>query len=801
MAKQRSVPSSHPIDRRTVLKGMALGGGALLVGQASAINEVLPAYGSEEILTTGDNEGLLRVHVKNGLILSVSSLDYPNIRASRQALAWAHRQYAPDRILYPMVRADWAPGGNSDTTTRGKPNYKRVTWEQALDLVANELKRVKGSYGNEALLGQVIAGWSTLGNFNSKNSQVGRFFGLYGGNTQLLGNKSYACWQWAAPYSIGMVTPGMAMQEALDNSNLVIFWGGDPYNTTRTAWGNGLQENWIDALHRKGTRLITVEPLFNETAQRSDQWVPIRPGSDSAVMAAMAYVMLTENLYDQAFIDKYTVGFDPFKQYLLGTTDNQPKTPAWAASLSDLSANQITALAHEYANTKNALLVPGYGLQRQDHGEQQVRMIIALATMKGELGVPGGGLAIFVYGMHGLPTAQAKGFAGFPSVENPVTQTILEQKFADSILNAPVTYNHDGKSYTYPEPGKSELKLIHWVGGSSLNQHDHVDLDLQALQKIETLVVQDSWWTPTARMADIVLPISTLFERNDISNNWRYALYQHQIVEPLGESRSDFQVFSDLADRLGFKDQFTQGRDTEDAWLRFLYAAADMPISYDQFKQQGSYEFPITGQPKNSFADFRANPALNPLGTPSGKIEFYSAKIASYHYDDCPPTPQWMEPTEWLGSAKAKTYPLHMITKHPWWRRHSSYDDVDTLQKDSKIKGFEPVLINPEDATARGISTGDLVRVFNDRGQAVCAANVTADIRPHVVILQEGSWYRPEQPGTVGSLDRGGCANMFTRQTGTSQLAQGPVAHSNLVQIEKYQGTIQPNDYAPIKSS
>ncbi len=792
---------SESVDRRTVLKGMAVGGGVALVGKAVAINEVLPAYGTEQVLTTGDHEGLIRVVVKNGMILRVESLDSADIKSSPMALAWDRRAYAPDRILYPMVRADWAPGGGGDRTTRGQPRYRRVSWDEALDLVAAELQRVKTTYGNEAILGQPVAGWWTLGFLHNKNSQSGRFFGLFGGNTSLLGNKSYASWQWAAPYSIGMVTPQVALQESLDNANLVIFWGADPYNTTRTFFANGLQQRWIEDLRRKGTRTITVDPLFTETAARSSQWLAARPGSDSAVMAAMAYVMLTEGLQDQAFLDKYTVGFEPFRQYVMGESDGTPKTPAWAAALSDLSTETITALAREFATTENALLVPGYGLQRQDFGEQQVRMIIALAALKGDLGKPGGGLTICVYGIHGLPTAASSSFGAFPGAPNPVTQTILEQKLAESILNAPVTFDHNGSSYTYPEPGKSELKLIHWNCGSSINQHDDINQTLKAMQKIETIIMQDSWWTTGMRMADIVLPIVTLLERNDLSTSWRYGLYQHQIIEPLGEARSDFEVFRDLADRLGFKDEFTQGRETEEAWLMSLFETAKLPMSYEAFKEQGYIKFPITGQPANDFAAFRENPALNPLSTPSGKIEFESAKIASFGYDDVPASPQWMEPKEWLGSPKAATYPLHMITKHPWWRRHSSYANVDTLRWESKIDGFEPVLISPADAEARGIAHGDLVRVFNDRGQVVCAANVTADIRPQVVILQQGSWYRPLEDGVIGTIDRGGCANTLTRQDGTSRLAMGPVAHSNLVQIEKYEGSIAPNDFAPIAPS
>ena len=225
-------------------------------------------------------------------------------------------------------------------------------------------------------------------------------------------------------------------------------------------------------------------------------------------------------------------------------------------------------------------------------------------------------------------------------------------------------------------------------------------------------------------------------------------------------------------------------------------------MSYEEFREVGWYKFPTRDSPEipaSPFHAFRENPAINPLGTPSGRIEIHSRTVEGFGYDDCPGTPQWMEPREWLGSPKAAQYPLHVIGKHPLWRRHSSYDNVDTLHKYAKINGYEPALINPTDAAARGIATGDLVRVFNDRGQILCAAHVTTAVRPDVVIVHQGSWYRPAEPGEVGSIDHGGCINVVTRQDGTSQLAQGPVAHSNLVNVEKFDSEATPNDFAPIQ--
>ena len=788
------------IGRREVLKGMAVGGGVALVGHASAINEILPAYGTEQVLSTADSEGLIQVVVKNGMILRVESLDYPENEASPMGLAWDRRAYAPDRILYPMVRTDWAPGGGGDRATRGKPSYKRVSWDEALDLVAGELKRVKESYGNEAFLAR--GGWRTAGNFHSMSSQLGRFFGLYGGNTNQLGNKSYACWQWGAPYSLGQIYPADSMQDTLDNTKTFIFWASDPMNLYKVrAVAYKRIRDWVVEMKRRGIRLITIDPVYTETAAMSDEWIPIRAGGDSALMAAMAYVMVEQGLHDSAFIDTYTVGFEPFRQYLMGESDGTPKTPEWAADKTDMSAEKIRALAMEYATTKGVKIASARGIQRNEHGEQQVRMLIALATIKGEFGLPGGGLGFEIPGSAGVGDAKVVGRppASFSSVSNPVTQTLLQQHFAASIMNAPVVDDHDGKQYAYPEPGKSELKLLYWTGGSLLNQNDDINQTLEAFKKIDTIIVQDSWWEPASRHADIVLPITTLFERNDMTRFWRYVVYQHQIIEPLGESRSDFEVFRDLADRLGFKDEFTTGLETEDAWLRKLYESADNAMTYEEFRDAGFYKMDIDETPFVAFADFRADPAANPLGTASGKLELHSDTIASYGYDDCPGTPQWIEPTEWLGSSLTKDYPLQMMNKHPLWRRHSSYDNVDTLHKDSKINGYEPVWINPADAATRGIATGDVVRVFNGRGAILCGALVTDRVRPQTVVVQEGAWFSPIEPGTIGSLDRGGSSSVLTRQMGTSKLAQGPVTHSTLVDVETYDGSATPNDYAAIQ--
>jgi molybdopterin guanine dinucleotide-containing S/N-oxide reductase-like protein len=803
IAAPRPAPDDSSVSRRRLLAGTAAVAAVPVMGAApSSDSLILPPVGSEQILTTADSEGLLNVHLRDGQVIGVSSLDSASNEASPMGLAWYQRAIASDRILYPMIRVDWKPGGSGgDRSTRGAPKYRRASWDEALGLVAAELKRVKEGYGNEAILGAVSGGWQTAGQLHAKLAQVGRFLGLYGGYTTMIGNKSYACWQWAAPYSWGVQYPDDSMADTLANTNGMIFWASDPMDCLKVrapSWRR--MRFFLEQAKARGVKMIVIDPLLTETGRMCDEWIAIRPGSDVALMAAMAYYMISEKKADTAFLDTYTVGYEPFRQYIMGETDGVKKTPEWASKLTDLPVERITSLAKYYAETPKVKITSSRGIQRCDHGEQNVRMLITLALLKGEMGTPGGGLTFEIPGYAGQGDARltARGPASFPAVPNPVSQAIIEQRSADTIMNAPITVNHNGKAYPYPQPGKSECRLALWVGGATLNQHDDINKNLRAFAKLETIIVQDSWWTPATRMADIVLPAACLFERNDITQFWRYVVYQHKIMEPVGEARSDFEIFKDLSKRLGFYDRFIMGMETEDAWLRRLYQMGQPPMDYDEFKRVGFYKLPVDPAPYVAFSDFRQDPKAHPLSTKSGKFEIHSETIASYKYADCPPSPQFIEPFEWLGSPKAAQYPLHIVNKHPVWRRHSSYDNVQSLQAFSKINGFEPITMNPKDAAERGLVDGDIARVFNDRGQILCSVRTTTEIRAKVVMLQEGSWYRPLEPGRIGSLDRGGCASSLTAQRGTSELAQGPVCHDSLVQIEKYTGDAKPNDWAPI---
>jgi trimethylamine-N-oxide reductase (cytochrome c) len=312
--------------------------------------------------------------------------------------------------------------------------------------------------------------------------------------------------------------------------------------------------------------------------------------------------------------------------------------------------------------------------------------------------------------------------------------------------------------------------------------------------------IHDFQWTATARRADIVLPATTAFERNDIEQVGDYALSSimamKKVIEPVFEARNDYDIFADIATRLGKGDAFTEGKSDMD-WIRSFYEAAmtasrikgmEMP-TFDVFwKSDDPLSFPITSGGKSyiQHKDFRDDPLLNPLGTPSGRIEIYSNTIAKMRYDDCPPHPTWMEPIERLGGPNAK-YSLHIDSPHPKYRLHSQLCGTK-LRAVYAIAGREPCLINPRDAAARGISDGDIVRVFNDRGQILAGAHITDTIRPGVIRVNEGGWFDPEDAREAGSLCRYGDVNNLTIGIGSSKLGQGSCGHTAIGELEKFAG-------------
>jgi len=435
-------------------------------------------------------------------------------------------------------------------------------------------------------------------------------------------------------------------------------------------------------------------------------------------------------------------------------------------------------------------IILSWSIQRTHHGEQAYWAAIALAAMLGQIGLPGGGIGFGYGSVSGMANPGVDlPLPTLPIGRNSVDSFIPVARIADLLLHPGEMFEYNGSSYHYPS-----INLVYWAGGNPFHHHQDINRLLRAWQVPDTIIIQDPWWTPAARHADIVLPATTALERNDIgvARLDPYMTTMEKAIEPVGDARNDHDIFKGLAARLGFEDEFTEGRD-EFGWLRHMYETArgqsakksvEMP-NFDEFWQAGSFMFPPPEEISILFKDFRSDPCKHPLTTPSGKIEIYSEDIASYCYDDCPGHPVWLEPCEWLGSEMARLYPLHLISNQPRTRLHSQLDPGITSVK-SKIEHREPVRINLGDAHSRQIRDGDVVRVFNSRGSCLAGAILTNDVRPGVVELSTGAWYDPLQPGVPGTMCVHGNPNVLTRDVGTSKLAQGPSAHTALVEIERY---------------
>jgi len=567
-------------------------------------------------------------------------------------------------------------------------------------------------------------------------------------------------------------------------------FGGAPLKNGKVTSGGSGEHVFEKALREAkgaGVAFVSVSPVRDDAPEfLGADWLPIRPNADTALMLGLAHVLIAENLHDRAFLDRYTVGADRLIAYVLGESDGVAKTPDWAAALCEIDAETIRSLARRMAGGRT-MLTAAWSLQRADHGEQPYWMLIALAALLGQIGLPGGGFGFGYGSINGAGNARHR--IAVPSMSSGVNpgMVIPVARVADLLLNPGDAFEFNGRRLTYPD-----IKLVYWAGGNPFHHHQDLNRLQRAFRRPETVIVHEPWWTATARHADIVLPATTTLEREDIgaSSRDRYVLAMNQAIPPVGEARDDYEIFAELSSRLGAGEAFTEGRSRPD-WLRFLYERArkgalalNLPMAdFDTFWAQGWVELPVPMDDFILFEDFRTDPDKHPLRTPSGRIELYSETIAGFGYDDCPGHPVWLEPAEWLGSAATMRFPLHLVTNQPRTRLHSQLD-MSPLSVSEKIGGREPMWIHPEDARTRGISTGDAVRLFNDRGACRAGALVTDAVRPGVVQLAPGAWF---EPLPNGEDDRGN-PNLLTYDRGTSRLGQGCAALTALVEVERLAG-------------
>ncbi|MGD9827691.1 MAG: molybdopterin guanine dinucleotide-containing S/N-oxide reductase [Hyphomicrobiaceae bacterium] len=700
------------------------------------------------------------------------------------------------RVERPMVRKGWLEKGwRAGGAGRGAEPFVPVSWDTALDLVAKELERVRTTHGNTAIFGGSY-GWSSAGRFHHAKTQLQRFLNSYGGFTAQRHSYSLAAGLAILPHIVGdhkTLRSLTSWDSIAANTRLFIAFGGVGIKNAQVEPGGAGEhtaEPWLKRLRGAGVEIVSITPVREDTPEFvGAEWIAPRPNTDVAIMLGMAHTLVSEGLHDQTFLDRYTVGFDRFLPYLMGESDGVAKTADWAAAISELDAEVIRNLARRAASTRT-MLATSYSLQRGDHGEQTFWMTATLGAMLGQVGLPGGGFGFGYGSMHGQGNP-VRPFAvpNMPAGENPTRSFIPVARIADMLLDPGGTYTFDGETRTYPD-----TRLVYWCGGNPFHHHQDLNRLLEAWKRPETIIVNEPWWTATAKLADIVLPATTTLERNDIgaSSRDRFILVMEKAIEPVGESRNDFEIFSGLARRLGCEEAFTEGRGERD-WLRHLYDVARQDAArvglelpgFDVFWEQGHAETPAPNPPFDVLADYRSDPDKHRLRTPSGRLEIFSERIASFGYDDCPGHPVWLEPLEWLGSPAAAQHPLHMVSNQPATRLHAQLDHAGVSRR-SKIKDRERVTISPVDAASRGIVAGDIVRIFNDRGATLAAAVVSDAVRPGVICLPTGAWYDPAEPGTPGALDKHGNPNLLTPDKGTSKLGQGPIAHTALVEVERY---------------
>ena len=832
---------------------------------------------SEKVFINCTGGGPIRVHVKNGKITRVRPLvfdenDAPSwtIEAGGQkftpprkacvasfALTEKERVYSKDRILYPLKRVDFDQNGERHPENRGKSGYERISWDEAINIVSGEMKRIRSTYGPEAIVsrGSSHHNW---GNVGYRSSAWARFFNLIGFTDILDNPDSWEGWHWGAPHAYGFFwrlgNPEQydLLEDTLKNTEMVVYWSNDP-DSTHGIYGGNESALWRIWLRERGIKQVFVDPYCNYTAAiHSEKWIPYRPGTETALAMAIAYVWLTEDTYDKQYIKTHSLGFDEFKNYILGKEDGVAKTPEWAAEICDVSARNIIALAREWAS-KRTMLSSGTkggegGACRQAYATEWARMMVFLAAMQG-MGKPGSNIWGTTLGPPFNATLDFPGYAqgGInrlakkPAV-NPVKQRIYRLLLPEAILNPPIKWMGDGfcgnsieqqfNKYVYPLPGCSEVKMFYRYGGAFIATMTETNRWVRMYQspKLEFVVNQDCWWCPETKFADIILPACTNLERNDISEwanaggysvhgagacNHRVIVYQQKCVEPVGESKSDYQIFCELAEKLGVKQEFTEGN-TEEDWIKIMFDSSDLPkyISFEEFKKKGYYIVPQLENYKPTptlrwFYEGRecdtpdlGNPKRNTengkeLGTYSGKLEFVSQSLLKHTPDDDerPPLVHYIPSWEGHQSDLAKKYPLQLISPHPRYSFHTQHDShVPWL---SDIPGhriwkdwydYQVIRIHPTDAAARGIQNNDIVKLYNDRGAVLLIAQISERIRPGVVHSCEGSAkYDPLEPGKAGSIDRGGCVNLLTPSRMLSKNVPGMAPNSCLVEVSKWE--------------
>ncbi|GAA8339986.1 molybdopterin guanine dinucleotide-containing S/N-oxide reductase [Helicobacter pylori] len=729
--------------------------------------------------------------VQNGVIRDIvpQKSDY---NPTMMLKAMVDRVYSDSRVKYPCVRKSFLENKKNHKELRGREEFVRVSWDVALDLAAKKLKEIP----KENIYNASYGGWGHAGSLHRCHHLAWRFFNTtLGGAIGTDGEYGNGAAARINPMIVGdmeVYSQQTTHEEMIKNCKVYVMWGADLFKCNRIDYfvPNHVNDSYYPKYKRAGIKFISIDPIYTETAQAfSAEWIPIRPNTDVALMLGMMHYLYTSNQYDKAFIAKYTDGFDKFLPYLLGESDNAPKNLEWASQITGVNAEKIKELADLFVS-KRTFLAGNWAMQRAQYGEQPDWALIVLASMIGQVGLSGGG---FGFSMHYGGNAQASSGARIvPMISqghNSVKSVIPASRVSEAVLNPDKEIDFMGKKLKLPK-----IKMIYNCGADLLGHEADTNELIHALRTLDCVIVHEPWWTPTAKFADIVFASTSTMERDDItfggsySKNVVYAM--HKVIEPVYESKDDYEIFRQLALRIGGNEteqKFTESKSYME-WIKSLYEKSDGPTlkSFDQFWRDGFVEFEI---PENArkfvrHAKFRQDPINNKLDTESGKIQIFSQKCADFKLTDFKGHPTWFEPAEWLGSKMAETYPFHLISPHPKYRVNSQLDNT-WVRNVYKIQGREPVMINELDANKLGIRHGEIVEVFNARGRLLAGAFVTKNIRQGVLSIQKGAWYDPEDARVRNPRCNGGHVNTLTSLRPTSSMTQAISANTALVNIRR----------------
>ena len=799
-------------NRRSFLKTAAVGGAVaaagglteLTFGGKEAQAHAYEPYPTDDQLTTvvtscDHNCGsrhMLVAHKKGDVIVRLSTDDgryqaggafgfeseqVPQLRACLRGRSYRSRIYSPERLLYPMLRVG----------ERGEGKFKRLSWDEALDFIAKKMVELKSKYGPTAILDQAYAGTSycVLHKSDQIEGLLARFLGMFGCRTNSWSVPSYQGTTFSSRITFGTIDDGNE-DDAFAHSKLIIMWGWNPAYT----FHGGNTFYYMRLAKQRGCKFVLVDPQYTDSAASYDAWwIPIRPNTDAAMLAGMAHHIFANNLQDQKFIDRFVQGMDAgtmpdwakgqenFRDYILGKSDGTPKTPEWAEKICGVKADDIRKLAQMYATTKPAALKASWAPGRAAYGEQYNRMAAALQAMTGNIGILGGCAEGVGKGWHAESVAYP-----YDDYANVWYASIKSDRWAHCVLNYPNVKREEVG--LWPRSDKLDgvipnIKAIWWHGSDWFNQLTNVNKEIEAVKKLELVVCQDSTITPSGLWADVLLPIATHFERHGVALPWykgHYYIHRPKAIAPLGESKTDFQVFTELSWRLekldpSLKDfgkrynpraerSYFENPDAVDEaylaawWKDKVQAHQGVTMSWEEFKRRGVYKFEFR-QPLVAFREQIEQG--KPFQTPSGKIEILSTTLAQvtdwtrtqWGYE-IPAIPKWIEPFESLNHPKAQRYPFHMITPHPRWRTHSIFHNIPWLRETYR----QEITLNAGDAKRLGIRTGDIVEAWNARGRIVLPAYVTERCMPGVVVVYEGAWMDRDKAG----VDRAGNPDFLT---------------------------------------